>query len=51
METIRRLLSRDAPVKWLFTGDSITHGALHTIGWRDYTELFSERVEVSSQGV
>lgn len=32
------------PVKWLFTGDSITHGALHTWGARDYTEHFSERV-------
>lgn len=44
MERIRQLLNREAPVKWLFTGDSITHGALHTIGWRDYTELFSERI-------
>ncbi|MBI2193320.1 MAG: SGNH/GDSL hydrolase family protein [Planctomycetes bacterium] len=44
MEAIRQLLQRDAPVKWVFTGDSITHGALHTIGWRDYTELFSERI-------
>jgi lysophospholipase L1-like esterase len=44
METIRGLLNRKEPVKWLFTGDSITHGAKHTIGWRDYTELFSERV-------
>jgi lysophospholipase L1-like esterase len=41
---IAELLRRDAPVKWLFAGDSITHGALHTLGWRDFTELFSERL-------
>lgn len=44
MEKIRALLGRAAPVRWVFTGDSITHGAAHTIGWRDYTELFDERV-------
>ena len=44
MERIRKLLHSKKPVKWLFYGDSITHGALHTFGWRDYTELFSERV-------
>ena len=44
MKEISDLLQRDAPVKWLFAGDSITHGALHTIGWRDFTEHFSERI-------
>lgn len=44
MEAIRALLHRAEPVRWVFAGDSITHGAAHTIGWRDYTELFSERV-------
>jgi len=44
MDSIQQLFSRNDPVKWLFTGDSITHGAKHTIGWRDYPELFSERV-------
>jgi lysophospholipase L1-like esterase len=29
---------------WVFYGDSITHGAKHTYGWRDYPELFAERV-------
>ena len=43
MDEIRALLGRDEPVRWVFTGDSITHGAAHTIGWRDYTELFDER--------
>src|SRR5215213_8565011 len=44
MERVRALLGRTTPVRWVFTGDSITHGAAHTIGWRDYTELFDERV-------
>jgi len=38
------LLSRQRPVTWLFTGDSITQGAVHTRGWRDYTQLFKERL-------
>lgn len=41
---IQSLLSKPDPIKWLFAGDSITHGALHTFGWRDYTEIFSERI-------
>lgn len=41
---IRALLTRPQPVVWVFTGDSITHGALHTSGWRCYPELFAERV-------
>jgi acyl-CoA thioesterase-1 len=40
---VDRLRAGD-PLKWVFAGDSITHGALHTNGWRDYTELLSERV-------
>ena len=44
MNEIKALLNREEPVRWVFAGDSITHGAAHTIGWRDYTELFSERV-------
>jgi lysophospholipase L1-like esterase len=44
MERVRALFGNGGPVKWLFYGDSITHGALHTLGWRDYTELFAERV-------
>jgi acyl-CoA thioesterase I len=41
---IRALLTRSQPVIWLFAGDSITQGALHTSGWRSYPELFAERV-------
>jgi lysophospholipase L1-like esterase len=44
MEKVKAFLRSKDPVKWLFYGDSITHGALHTFGCRDYTELFSERL-------
>lgn len=44
MDAIRQLFKSTEPIKWLFYGDSITHGALHTFGERDYTELFAERV-------
>ena len=33
-----------APWTWLFYGDSITHGAAHTSGWRSFPEIFHERV-------
>jgi lysophospholipase L1-like esterase len=32
------------PVTWLFVGDSITQGAVHTRGFRDYTQLYKERL-------
>src|SRR6185369_10691115 len=41
---IKRLLAGKAALTWVFTGDSITHGALHTLGWRSYPEHFAERV-------
>jgi len=41
---IQELLRGADPVTWVFTGDSITHGALHTLGWRSYPEHFAERV-------
>lgn len=44
MERITSLLSDSTPLKWLFYGDSITHGAFHLAGSRDYTEHFTERV-------
>ena len=43
-QPIRDLLSSKEPAIWLFTGDSVTHGALHTMGWRSYPEHFAERV-------
>lgn len=44
---VRGVLSRgdrDASRPWLFAGDSITHGALHTNGWRSWTQHVEERV-------
>ena len=32
------------PWTWLFYGDSITHGALHTHGFRAFPEIFAERI-------
>ena len=29
---------------WVFYGDSITHGCAHTAGWRNFPEIFEERV-------
>ncbi len=29
---------------WVFYGDSITHGAAHTKGWRSFVEVFQERL-------
>lgn len=44
LERIQALLGDEAPIRWLFTGDSITHGAAHTNGARDYVQLFEERL-------
>ncbi|MFI1959223.1 GDSL-type esterase/lipase family protein [Streptomyces althioticus] len=42
--TVSTILNSDAPANWVITGDSITHGALYTYGWRSYAEHFQERV-------
>ncbi len=39
-----RIANKSAPITWVFTGDSITHGASHTHGERSYHEHFAERV-------
>jgi len=44
MKRISTFLESSEPVKWIFYGDSITHGAVHTFGARDYAEHFEERV-------
>ncbi|MFE6976020.1 GDSL-type esterase/lipase family protein [Streptomyces sp. NPDC057682] len=41
---ISLVLNGDTPATWVVTGDSITHGALHTHGWRSYPEHWTERV-------
>ena len=43
-EKITGLLQKKDPLKWIFTGDSITAGVKHTYGKRSYPEVFSERL-------
>lgn len=50
LEKISVLLgAKDKPAIWLFTGDSITHGAKHTKGYRSYPEVFGERIRWEMQ--
>src|SRR5690606_27446293 len=44
LEKLKMILKGKDPNIWLFTGDSITHGAKHTHGHRSYPEVFQERV-------
>jgi len=41
---VKARMADKRPMTWLFTGDSITHGAVHTKGWRCFAEIFAERV-------
>lgn len=43
VQIIKKMLSQNEPVVWLFAGDSITHGVA-TNGWRDYVQLFELRI-------
>ncbi|WP_162848455.1 GDSL-type esterase/lipase family protein [Paenibacillus nanensis] len=43
-DELEPLVTGSEPVTWLFTGDSITHGALHTKGYQSFAELFGERI-------
>lgn len=42
--SIKSLIQRDKdqPLRWLFIGDSITHGALHTHGYASFPQLFEQ---------
>jgi lysophospholipase L1-like esterase len=44
LAAVTRILRDSQPATWVFTGDSITHGALFTEGWRSFPEHFAERV-------
>src|SRR5690606_15567526 len=44
LQILKQMLKNKEPNIWLFTGDSITHGAKHTHGHRSYPEVFQERV-------
>jgi acyl-CoA thioesterase I len=41
---VSRILADPEPRRWVFAGDSITHGAKHTWGERDFVEIFAERL-------
>lgn len=44
IQALAARMAKPEPLRWVFAGDSITHGAFHTLGWRDYVELIGERV-------
>ncbi len=44
VERIKKMLASKQPLVWLFYGDSITHGASHVQGFKNYAEIFAERV-------
>lgn len=44
MDKLKEILKQKTPAIWVFTGDSITHGAKHTRGYRSYPEIFGERI-------
>ncbi|MFD5213977.1 SGNH/GDSL hydrolase family protein [Microbacterium sp. NPDC058345] len=41
---LRALLDSGTPLNWVFTGDSITHGLVHTQGGRSYVEHLHELI-------
>ncbi len=41
---LRRLLASGAPLTWVLTGDSITHGLIHTRGARNYVDHLHELI-------
>ncbi|MGO4936178.1 GDSL-type esterase/lipase family protein [Fundicoccus sp. Sow4_H7] len=41
-QAIQLLIQSKQPLKWLFMGDSITHGALHTDGYESVPQLFEK---------
>lgn len=43
-QQLEDLLNSKESLTWLFMGDSITHGALWTFGYKDYVELISQYV-------
>ena len=43
-EHLRTKGRNSPPWRWIFYGDSITHGAKHTHGWRSFPEIFAERL-------
>ncbi|WP_226533586.1 SGNH/GDSL hydrolase family protein [Microbacterium paraoxydans] len=44
LPVLRELLASGAPLTWVFTGDSITHGLIHTRGARNYVDHLHELI-------
>lgn len=44
LAALQKLVAGKKNLTWVFTGDSITHGAMHTKGWRSYPEIAFERI-------
>lgn len=42
LQQLRGVLDSGAPLTWVFTGDSITHGLIHTRGDRNYVDHLHE---------
>lgn len=47
---IEELVEKDGPLTWLFIGDSITHGAVHTYGYDSISQSFQKFLH-DSQGL
>ncbi|WP_067196389.1 SGNH/GDSL hydrolase family protein [Microbacterium sp. XT11] len=44
LDRMQGLVASDRPLTWVFTGDSITHGLIHTRGARSYAEHLHELI-------
>lgn len=44
LDRLKKLLMGKKPCIWLFTGDSIVQGVVHTNGHATFAEIFSERI-------
>ncbi|MBO8584206.1 SGNH/GDSL hydrolase family protein, partial [Staphylococcus aureus] len=44
LQRLTAALADPAPLNWLITGDSITHGLVHTQGGRSYPEHLHELI-------
>lgn len=45
---LHALLLENRCVTWLFAGDSITHGCMHTGYWQNFEELFEKYIKLSA---
>lgn len=44
LNEMKSKLNASSPLTWVFTGDSITQGAVHTYGHSSFPEIFAEHV-------